>query len=1198
MAPTNAPLKTIRKSFKSFPAEFSIAPLWYWNDELVEDEIVRQMRELKQGNVTEAMIFPNGGMNQEYLSEEYFRLYRFALDEAAKLGMRMWTYDEYCWPSGIAGGLINEKYPEYLMPACRLYQYPVAEEDPREVVRYLPTGRVLALQAVNRDDGRVVDLRESMEDFALRWAAPAGAWDIKLAVVHEIQRRLDGVTAARWANSLPGYLDVMNPDAVAKYIELVYESHFRAAGEHVGKTMPGFFSDEAGIWYDFEWVGARAKFEWSWDFAGVHKRSLQYPDEPELYGICRTLPWTRDLVAKFRDRYGYDIRSRVCDFTWENEAVRPVAFDFMQLASDLFAESFSEQIGRWCGERSLLFTGHYGEGVWGGDHYRQVRPMQVPGIDLLGTVLSAKRLMALPRRAATAAHIHGRPRTLVETYALTPWTMELPEKLPPADLLTIMGANLHGPINYAYSNRSLRKHSSNSPGFYQDSAWPYQPYFAAHIARLCQMTGVGTPAVRTAVLYPTEATLSQTLVDHKSNQRINVHVRGALGMLLNGQVEADIVSDTTLSLGDLTASEGALVSDHIRYDAVVVPSVEFLGDTTLEVLAEFTRTGGTLILLYRMPLRKPDGTSLEESWREHFGLEGLEPRITRYRDEPVDEGRLVCIPDPTQWLTTSTVPRSGHVVELFDGTPSLFTLPKDSPQWVAVDLGEARDLESLAWTAEDSKTYITYRYQVQTSNDGENWETVAARETSGKVHEYEFKNVRARHVRLFMTEGGGRLFGMHNLDIRYRDPSGEVRSWTPPAFDPRGLGELLSGHRPPLLFQEGDAPCMGLALNERQLDGTTILSVFNLEPNERHVEARLQRPGAVEVWDVETGETGLGVCGQADDGFSVSFGPYEPRVFVLTDEPEGEAPLPQLDRHREPIMDLPDTWHFKPARENAFPLVAAKVTMADPEHPDKWLPMEHSTIPAALRRVPRVLFRAQFDADAVTGDEKLLFEQNIVLDLAVNGQTVGEATRAHYMDAFDLAVPIGQLLKTGRNVITGVFAPEIYERFTTADGWFREDNIQPTLDAFVLGSFSVKDGRLAEPVRTLDTRPWQEQGYPYYSGTGVYTCEFELKEGTTVAWLEAGTRNGVLEVAVNGEATGVCLRRPFLVDVTKHLRAGKNEIEIRVTNVIASLFAAHEALAPPAPTGPASSKGQRSGLETARLVKPTAEISEARVNRG
>jgi hypothetical protein len=200
---------------------------------------------------------------------------------------------------------------------------------------------------------------------------------------------------------------------------------------------------------------------------------------------------------------------------------------------------------------------------------------------------------------------------------------------------------------------------------------------------------------------------------------------------------------------------------------------------------------------------------------------------------------------------------------------------------------------------------------------------------------------------------------------------------------------------------------------------------------------------------------------------------------------------------------------------------------------------------------------------------------------------VAEASRCRYLDAFGLSAPIGDRLKTGRNVITGVYAPEIYERFTTG-AWYREGRIQPTLDVFVLGGFSVQEGRLTEPVRTLDLRPWQEQGYPYYSGTGVYVCEFDLEQDVPAAWLEAGTRGGVLEVVVNGAAAGVCLTPPFVLDVSEHLRVGKNAIEIRVTNVIASVFSAHEAPARHVPTGPASSKGHRSGLETARLVKPSA----------
>jgi len=41
-------------------------------------------------------------MTVPYLSEAYFDCYRLAVEEAKRLGLHVWLYDEYNWPSGTA----------------------------------------------------------------------------------------------------------------------------------------------------------------------------------------------------------------------------------------------------------------------------------------------------------------------------------------------------------------------------------------------------------------------------------------------------------------------------------------------------------------------------------------------------------------------------------------------------------------------------------------------------------------------------------------------------------------------------------------------------------------------------------------------------------------------------------------------------------------------------------------------------------------------------------------------------------------------------------------------------------------------------------------------------------------------------------------------------------------------------------------
>ena len=98
--------------------------------------------------------------------------------------------------------------------------------------------------------------------------------------------------------------------------------------------------------------------------------------------------------------------------------------------------------------------------------------------------------------------------------------------------------------------------------------------------------------------------------------------------------------------------------------------------------------------------------------------------------------------------------------------------------------------------------------------------------------------------------------------------------------------------------------------------------------------------------------------------------------------------------------------------------------------------------------------------------------------------------------------------------------------------------------------------RIAAPVTDVDPRVWTEQGYPFYSGTGVYRHTVELPASfADHRWfLDVPMNDDVLEVHVNGVPAGVRLWDPYVVELTEHLHAGTNELAISVTNTLANLI--------------------------------------------
>jgi hypothetical protein len=83
--------------------------------------------------------------------------------------------------------------------------------------------------------------------------------------------------------------------------------------------------------------------------------------------------------------------------------------------------------------------------------------------------------------------------------------------------------------------------------------------------------------------------------------------------------------------------------------------------------------------------------------------------------------------------------------------------------------------------------------------------------------------------------------------------------------------------------------------------------------------------------------------------------------------------------------------------------------------------------------------------------------------------------------------------------------------------------------------------------------PLSDEGIKYFSGTATYSTTIEvpandLAQGAHL-WLDLGDVREIAEVKVNGVDLGILWKTPFKVDITGEIRPGRNQFEIRVTNL-------------------------------------------------
>jgi len=84
---------------------------------------------------------------------------------------------------------------------------------------------------------------------------------------------------------------------------------------------------------------------------------------------------------------------------------------------------------------------------------------------------------------------------------------------------------------------------------------------------------------------------------------------------------------------------------------------------------------------------------------------------------------------------------------------------------------------------------------------------------------------------------------------------------------------------------------------------------------------------------------------------------------------------------------------------------------------------------------------------------------------------------------------------------------------------------------------------------------WNEHsdsGIKYYSGSAIYRKKVSISASEMLQgqiWLDLGNVKNIAEVSVNGQPVGELWRAPFRIELSRYLKPGDNELEVKVTNL-------------------------------------------------
>ncbi len=537
----------VRRRFRNPGREWRGAPFWSWNDELEPEEIRRQIREMKEAGLGGFFMHSRTGLVTAYMGGRWMGCIGAAVDEARRLGMQAWLYDEDRWPSGFGGGSVAKRDPEFAMKYL-------------ELVGNGGTGEQRF--AVLREGGRVRSYRRL-------------AQEEEPGPTEEVQEfRVGAAPRSMWFNGGP-YVDNMNPRCVKAFLEICYERYRRRFAHEFGKTIPGIFTDEPNIF--------------------------------SLHGVLsgRRVPWTGRLPAEFRRRRGYDVLERLPELFLGDPQFFKTRHDFWWTVTELFSEAYCKQLGEWCERNRLELTGHMlceqefeDEIPVGGAAMPSLAHMQRPGIDIL-TEQTRETLTC--KQASSIAHQMGRRRTLSETYGTSGWHMTFEAQKWSGDWQTALGINTRCQHLTPYSIRGMRKRDYPPAFFYQQPWWKYFHLVEDYFARACLFTGLGQP-VREVLLLHNISTGWGEAPEAGLRKRHGDHLNQVAEDLLALHYDFDLGDEIVLSR-EGSVKRRRVVVGRASYRLVIVPECDTIFRSTGELLKGFLETGGKVIAMGRHPTR-------------------------------------------------------------------------------------------------------------------------------------------------------------------------------------------------------------------------------------------------------------------------------------------------------------------------------------------------------------------------------------------------------------------------------------------------------------------------------------------------------------------------------------------------------------------------------------------------------------------
>jgi len=593
---------------------------WWWPGSAVTRDGItwelEQMRAQGMGGV-EIMVpwrmYAKG--NIPYLSEEWLRMVRHAIEKATELDMEVavtfspgWGFGGFWVPPTERSKVLTHGWVDVSGPAVFDQEIPAYTPRRRNPAsagspklftsEAFDDNSVMAVVAAKvtgtgLDGNTLIDLSRQVNQSRLEWHVPPGSWRLmafRLKYTGQRCSTTDNFIRPQWV------VDHLSKKAMSNYCDYLGGVLYRAFGEQFGKTVDSMFCDSF-----------------------------------EISSLPDTLLWSNDTLQRFAAYKGYDLTRYLPAIWWDIGELTPkIRYDMGDFLSWLGLDTFFKTFVGWCKDHNTQARIQ--------PHYRFTEEIiagagSTPRPEL---EVSTKRfaVVADPRKAiAAGAHLYGSKIVSAEAYTFLHrirYQTTLEDMKITTDAFLRDGVTQFYNHGYIYSPEMHVAPSRDMPWAnrisHWNTWWKYYHHLTEYVSRSCFLLRQGN-FVADVLVYSPQATVWSKKALFVNERRVMPYGDLPKTLVANGY-DFDPVNDDVLQNRARVESGQIKVRDQ-SYRFLILPKTTTMPVATMEFIRQFALGGGMVIALDELPASstglndfQQNDQRVQQLVRELFGPEG------------------------------------------------------------------------------------------------------------------------------------------------------------------------------------------------------------------------------------------------------------------------------------------------------------------------------------------------------------------------------------------------------------------------------------------------------------------------------------------------------------------------------------------------------------------------------------------------